>query len=158
MFERHGFSARRIAVELGVNLTTVTRWIKRYDWQAPAGPQRQRVPSETELQEQARRRHELSEKAKQTWAIRRAAEANEVGRDAEAVRAKIMELVEVGKASDARALATVYGIFVDKATLLSGEFIAVGRRDDRPQAEDGPSDARAMAEAGRQRALKLVQR
>lgn len=171
LFEHQAMSLRDIARQVGVSRETVRRWSSdpKDPWDKPLvmkGTDNDRVPvpSTQELEAARLRAEKARQEARTRWAVRRSEEADAAGITAAAVRTKLLALVndEKGpKAADARALAVVYGILVDKAMIMSAEGgnPRAGRQGD----EDGPSvhgprptDPRDMAAAGRQRALALV--
>lgn len=169
LFEEQAMSLRDIGRQLGISRETVRRWSSDSadPWTKPmiakgSDGQRRPAPSTEEVEAARLRAEKARQEARTRWALRRSEEADAAGIVASAVRQKILNLVndEKGpKAAEARQLATVYGILVDKAMMMSGEGVVGGSRgrqgDEAPPA-DRPTDPRAMAEAGKQRALSLV--
>lgn len=163
-----GASLRDVGKEVGKSRETIRRWATAGGWTAPlivkgADHLPKVAPTTEELEEARIRADKARQEARTRWAVRRSEEADAVGISAAAVRQKIMQLVndEKGpKAAEARQLATVYGIFVDKAIAMSGDGRIPGRQGDEagPSVHDGPrpNDPREMAEEGRKRALRLV--
>lgn len=163
MFEQ-GTTLRDIGDELGKSRETIRRWANAGQWQKPLlmkgdEGRPKRVPSTEEIEQARMRAQKASQEARTRWSVRRSEEADAAGITAAAVRQKVLEKVQAGEAMDARALAVVYGIFVDKAILMSGGDRLPGRQGD----EDGPSvhgprptDPAEMAKAGAARALQLV--
>lgn len=158
-----GASLRDVGRAVGKSRETIRRWATKYEWQAPlvvpgADGRAKPVPSTEELEAARLRAEKARQEARARWSVRRGEEADAVGLSAGAVRQKIMEFVKDGKAVEARALAVVYGIFVDKAIVMSGDGRLPGRQGDEARPDDGPrpTDPKAMAEAGAARALRLV--
>lgn len=161
-----GASLRDVGKDVGKSRETIRRWATSGGWTAPlvmagADGAPKPVPSTEDLEAARMRADKARQEAAARWAIRRSEEADRVGLSAGRVRQKIMEFVEAGKAAEARQLATVYGIFVDKAMVMSAEGgnPARGRQGDEPGPSvhgPRPTDPREMAAAGRQRALALV--
>lgn len=160
-----GASLRDVGKDVGKSRETIRRWATSGGWTAPlvmagADGTPKPVPSTEDLEAARMRADKARQEAAARWAIRRSEEADRVGLSAGRVRQKIMEFVEAGKAAEARQLATVYGIFVDKAMVMSAEgTVQRGRQGDEPGPSvhgPRPTDPRDMAAAGRQRALALV--
>lgn len=160
-------SLRDIGRAVDASRETVRRWARAGEWAAPlvapgADGTPKIVPTAEELEAARLRAEKARQEARAKWAVRRSEEADAVGIDAGVIRSKILELVNAEggpKAAEARALAVVYGIFVDKANLLSGDAVPRGRQgdDNAPSVhEPRPTDPREMAEAGARRALALV--
>lgn len=163
-----GDSLRDIGRAMGKSRETIRRWSTN---PADPWPKREimrgtdgqaRPVLSTEDIEQARLRADKArQEARARWGVRRSEEADAVGLSAGIVRSKIMGWIQkpdptLEDVDKARKLAVVYGIFVDKANILSGESIGQRRQGDEAPAEPRPSDPAAMVAAGAQRALRLV--
>lgn len=161
-----GMSLRDVGRDPAVDVSreTVRRWARAGDWQAPlvapgADGTPKVVPTTEEIEQARLRAEKARQEARARWSVRRSEEADAVGLSAAAVRQKILEYVTQNKPAEARQLATVYGIFVDKANLLSGDAVPRGRQGDEiDPATVGPrpTDPAEMAAAGARRALALV--
>lgn len=161
-----GASLRDVGRAVGKSRETIRRWATAGEWHAPLvakglDHQPKVVPTTEELEAARLRAEKAQQEARTRWSVRRGEEADAAGITAALVRSKIVDLLnhEKGpKAAEARALAVVYGIFVDKAIVMSGDGRLPGRQGDEARPDDGPrpTDPKAMAEAGAARALRLV--
>lgn len=163
LFEDQAMSLRDIARQIGVSRETVRRWSSDASdpWRKPmvmkgTDNDRKPVPTTEEIEQARLRAEKAKQEARTRWNTRRSEEADAAGVTASAVRQKIIEYVRENKPAEARQLATVYGIFVDKAMLMSGEGPVRGRQGDETPPAPRPTDPREMAEEGRRRALQLV--
>lgn len=148
---RNGTSVMEVAKRVGRTERTITTWIRKNGWQAEVDASRTATN---------RRR---AEQRRAEWAVRKFDEANAAGLEAGLVRRRLhdlvpgvgqyriqvvveesdgpkgperttrQQLVPVVPANDVKALATTYGILVDKAQLLSGD--ATQRSDVRQMSE-----------------------
>ena len=159
-----GVSISETAKKVGRTERTIQMWIKKSGWEEQVDAARS---------EADRRR---AQKQRAIWAVRRPSEANAAGLEAALVRQRIHDLVpDVGRyriqvltedsngpkglessekqtilpvvpAGDVKALATVYGILVDKAQLLSGDATA---RTETSEATGIDAEVRRLTEQHR---------
>lgn len=111
---QHGATHREIAAALGVSHKAVQKHIEQDGWQRDDAAIAARDRAHAEAMRgttQARER---------AWAERRAAEATAAGEAAQEMRSHIFENVERKDAPMVRACTIAYGVFIDKAQLLSG--------------------------------------
>ena len=110
LYKEHGPS--KASRQCGIPQKTISSWAKRGGVQSDA-PQKTKAAVEA---------------ARLKWAERRTDEANEAGHDAQSVRLMMLALAMDEQTKKAQELATVYGVLIDKAQLLSGS--ATSRTED----------------------------
>lgn len=152
LYEMEGWSHREVARRVGVHHATVSRWARAENWERHA-PYRTHAPDDPTLDDARRRANLASEQARLRWASRRADEADAAGVTASLARTKIAEYIQSDKPDDARRLAIVYGVLIDKAQLLTGEMPAASPAPDPMNVGDDPA---AMIRQARERTLKLL--
>lgn len=121
LYEQHGLTMREVARRFGCSPQTVSKHAGREKWE--------RADSVVAARDAERRRNIQAaiEATKIQWAQRAGVEADEAGASAQVARLACLQALSDGDARLARAAAIAYGIFVDKAQILTGG--ATGRTD-----------------------------
>lgn len=113
-FEHDGLSMREIALQFGVSPNTVSVHARKDGWERDSAAAKAR-------DEQRRSNAQAAiEATKVQWAQRRAIEADEAGASAQFARLQVIAAMVDRDWHMVAASATAYGIFIDKAQLLSG--------------------------------------
>lgn len=141
VFQAHG--AAEAARQTGFKPNTISQWARRAGIVC-ADP--------SPILADARARAHI------TWTLRRIDEADAVGQAAETLRGSVLKAAEEDKPQMVRACAIAYGIFVDKAQILSQDAPRIPAATPvAPTASLSPSPADVVT-SGRERALALVPR